>query len=180
MLKNSSMLKLIYTLLIFLVTNVHYISSEEKSNYFIKQDELIAIINRLEMRIENLEKSLIDLTNHFTQFQDIYKTNMDNLKNQIHSNLEPQINNINSVSISNSNLTITSNSRKYKVLNFFQKQNFITSKDVEQLFNILPITARKLCQKWTQEGFFVIINYAKKNRKYTLSPKFRKLLDCEF
>lgn len=69
--------------------------------------------------------------------------------------------------------------RQRQILNFFQKQNFITSKDIEQFFNVSGRTARNISQKWTNEGFFVIIDYAKKSRKYSLSPKFQEILDSE-
>ena len=62
------------------------------------------------------------------------------------------------------------------VLALFQKKNSITAKDVETFFSLHPRTARALCLKWVNEGFFVIKDSAKKNRTYVLAHDLAKKL----
>jgi hypothetical protein len=39
-----------------------------------------------------------------------------------------------------------------------------------------PRTARALCQKWVQDGFFIATDTSRKGRKYRLGSKYESLL----
>lgn len=58
----------------------------------------------------------------------------------------------------------------------FNKQDKITTKDVESLLRIHPSSARKLCQLWLKEGFLEIADPAKKSRTYRLSAQYEALI----
>jgi predicted HTH transcriptional regulator len=60
-------------------------------------------------------------------------------------------------------------SRQKKVLTLFEKNDYITSYDLEKLFKFSPRTARQLAQNLVKSGFLKIADKSKKNRKYTLS-----------
>ena len=59
--------------------------------------------------------------------------------------------------------------RQKQALLFFEKNAFITSKDVEELFHFAGRTARQLLQKWVKQGFVVVADPSKKARKYKLN-----------
>lgn len=61
--------------------------------------------------------------------------------------------------------------RQKQALVLFEKSDFITAKDVEDLFHFAGRTARQLLQKWVKQGFIVISDPSKKNRKYKLNQK---------
>ncbi len=63
-----------------------------------------------------------------------------------------------------------------KALELFLQSETITSRDVEALFGISQRTARHLLSKWAQDDFVVILDPAKKSRKYGLAVTFQKLL----
>jgi len=60
-------------------------------------------------------------------------------------------------------------SRQKQVLPLFEESNFITTKDLENLFNFSSRTSRQLAQKWVKTGFLLIVDNSKKNRKYKLN-----------
>ena len=60
-------------------------------------------------------------------------------------------------------------SRQKQVLPLFEESNFITTKDLEKLFNFSSRTSRQLAQKWVKIGFLLIVDNSKKNRKYKLN-----------
>ncbi len=66
--------------------------------------------------------------------------------------------------------------RQKKVLGLFQKSQVLTAQNVAELFGLQPRTARVLCLKWVQSGFIVIMDTAKKSRRYRLAEKYEKLL----
>ena len=59
--------------------------------------------------------------------------------------------------------------RQKQALVLFEKNEFITSKDVEELFHFAGRTARQLLQKWARQGFVVVADPSKKARKYKLN-----------
>ena len=65
--------------------------------------------------------------------------------------------------------------RQRKALELFRQSDTITSRDVERLFTISPRTARSLTQQWTEAGFLVVIDAAKKSRKYGLAAEYLDL-----
>lgn len=59
----------------------------------------------------------------------------------------------------------------------FNKQDKITSKDVDSLLGIHPSSARKLCQAWVIEGFLEVADPSKKSRTYRLSAPYEELIE---
>jgi Fic family protein len=66
--------------------------------------------------------------------------------------------------------------RQRKALELFRRSDVITSRDVEQLFTISQRTARNLLRTWAERDFVVILDPAKKSRKYGLAQAFRRLV----
>lgn len=64
--------------------------------------------------------------------------------------------------------------RQRNVLELFRDSDTITSHDVERLFTISQRTARLLLKQWTEAGFVVVADPAKKSRKYALADNFRR------
>ena len=58
--------------------------------------------------------------------------------------------------------------RQRRALALFEKSDAITSRDVETLFTISQRTARNLLSRWVEDGFVVVLDPAKKSRKYGL------------
>jgi Fic family protein len=65
--------------------------------------------------------------------------------------------------------------RQRKALELFRDSEFITSRHLETLFGISQRTARDLLTAWTEGGFVVVADPAKKTRKYDLSAAFAEL-----
>lgn len=63
--------------------------------------------------------------------------------------------------------------RQRRALELVRDQDAITSRDIERLFTISQRTARHLLRQWTDAGFLVIADPAKKSRKYALADAFR-------
>lgn len=59
--------------------------------------------------------------------------------------------------------------RQRKVLDLFRKSEWVTAAEVGKTLGLTGRTARHVCQRWAEEGFFVIIDPSKKGRKYGLS-----------
>ena len=74
---------------------------------------------------------------------------------QAHSTAKDQSNDIN-----------TLDARQKQALVLFEKNEFITSRDIEALFHFAGRTARQLLQKWVKQGFIVVADPSKKARKY--------------
>lgn len=66
--------------------------------------------------------------------------------------------------------------RQRKALSLFKNTDFITASDVGKLFGLMERTSRLLCSKWVQQGFLIVSNPAKKNRKYELNSDLKKRL----
>ncbi|MDR3244477.1 MAG: Fic family protein [Elusimicrobiota bacterium] len=58
--------------------------------------------------------------------------------------------------------------KQKKILTLFENNDFITSKDIEQLFKFSPRTARQLAQQLAKTGFLQIADKSKKARKYIM------------
>jgi Fic family protein len=65
--------------------------------------------------------------------------------------------------------------RQRRAMELFRASEAITSRDVEQLFTISQRTARNLLSQWAEKGFVVVLDPAKKSRKYGLASEFREL-----
>ena len=66
--------------------------------------------------------------------------------------------------------------RQRKALELFRENAAITSRDLEQLFTISQRAARNLLTVWVGSGFVIVLDSAKKTRKYGLSSEFGKVL----
>lgn len=67
--------------------------------------------------------------------------------------------------------------RQRRVLDLFRKAERITSADVEKSLDLTGRTARHLCQGWVEAGFLVVLDPAKKTRKYGLNERFAELME---
>ena len=65
--------------------------------------------------------------------------------------------------------------RQRKALTLFGRQDAITSRDVQNLFTVSQRTARYLLADWVERGFVVILDPAKKSRKFAIAEEFRTL-----
>lgn len=66
--------------------------------------------------------------------------------------------------------------RQRKALELFRQSATITSANLEQLFGISQRAARNVLTAWVASGFVVVLDAAKRTRKYELSPKISKIL----
>lgn len=66
--------------------------------------------------------------------------------------------------------------RQRKALELFKDSNTITSRDIEALFGLSQRTARNLLAAWVDNGFLVVVDPAKKSRKYGLASEFREIV----
>lgn len=66
--------------------------------------------------------------------------------------------------------------RQRRALELFRGSATITSRDVEELFKITQRAARNILSRWVQTGFVIIVDPAKKSRRYSLGPQFLALL----
>jgi Fic family protein len=66
--------------------------------------------------------------------------------------------------------------RQRKALELFRQSDVITSRDVEHLFAISQRSARNLLSQWVERRFVVVIDPAKKSRKYGLANEFKRLI----
>lgn len=67
--------------------------------------------------------------------------------------------------------------RQRKALQLFHDSNVIASRDLDALFGISQRASRNLLNAWVQSGFLVVVDPAKKTRRYGLSWEFMGLLD---
>lgn len=61
--------------------------------------------------------------------------------------------------------------RQRKALSLFEENEWITAKQIAEIFNLQPRSARHLCQNWVDKGFLKITDSSKKSRKYSLNKK---------
>ena len=69
--------------------------------------------------------------------------------------------------------------RQRKALELFRQSDTINSRDIEALFGISQRSARNLLSNWAKDDLLIVVDPAKKTRKYGLANKYRKLLDLE-
>ncbi len=65
--------------------------------------------------------------------------------------------------------------KQRQILNLFETQKFVTTKDVAEFFKFSPRSARLLVLEWVNTGFLLAIGEGKK-RKYQLNEKYEKIL----
>jgi hypothetical protein len=66
-------------------------------------------------------------------------------------------------------------SRQKKVLSLFEKNKFIVTKNVTNLFNLSDRMAHNICQAWVKDKFFIVVDPSKKRRQYGLVKKWEKI-----
>ena len=66
--------------------------------------------------------------------------------------------------------------RQRKALALFRRSDAITSRDVQALFTLSQRTARNLLSQWAENGFVIVLDPAKKSRKYGLADSFKELI----
>jgi Fic family protein len=67
--------------------------------------------------------------------------------------------------------------RQRKALELFRESESITSRDVASMFSISERAARNLLSAWVADGFFVVVDAARKSRRYGLSSDFQSIID---
>ncbi len=65
--------------------------------------------------------------------------------------------------------------KQRQILNLFETQKYVTSKDIADFFKFSPRSARQLASDWVNIGFLISIGEGKQ-RKYQLNEKFEKIL----
>ncbi|WP_165223257.1 Fic family protein [Aquisphaera insulae] len=65
--------------------------------------------------------------------------------------------------------------RQRRALDLFRRSVVITSRDVEGLFGISQRMARNVLSSWVQSGFVIVVDPARKSRRYRLSPEYEKI-----
>lgn len=66
--------------------------------------------------------------------------------------------------------------RQRRALELFLQSDTLTSRDLESLFGVSRRTARHILSRWVQDEFVVVLDPAKKSRKYGLAEAFQQLL----
>lgn len=69
--------------------------------------------------------------------------------------------------------------RQHSVLDLFQKHQYITARQVANLFGVTPRTARYLCGRWVKENFIRAADPARKSRTYLLAEAFAPLISAK-
>jgi Fic family protein len=65
--------------------------------------------------------------------------------------------------------------RQRKALELFRTSTVINSRDVEALFGISQRASRNILSSWVDDGFVVVVDPAKKTRRYGLNAEFASL-----
>lgn len=63
-----------------------------------------------------------------------------------------------------------------KIVELLTRYETITSQQVADLFGFSRTTAASLCKKWVEEGFLIVIDPNKKEKRYTLSDYYGVLI----
>lgn len=65
--------------------------------------------------------------------------------------------------------------RQRRALELFHRSVIITSRDIEGLFGVSQRTARNILSAWVRDGFVIVVDPARKSRRYRLSPEYEGL-----
>ena len=65
--------------------------------------------------------------------------------------------------------------KQRQILNLFETQKYVTSKDIAEFFKFSPRTARLLALEWVKAGFLIATGESKQ-RKYQLNEKYEQIL----
>ena len=66
--------------------------------------------------------------------------------------------------------------KQRKALELFQQFEFVTSRQIGELFGFKPRTSASLCASWVQIGFLKVVDSSNKGRKYALGGRYIELL----
>jgi Fic family protein len=66
--------------------------------------------------------------------------------------------------------------RQRRALELFRRSVVITSREVEALFGVSQRTARNILSSWVSGGFVLVVDPARKSRRYRLSPEYEGLV----
>lgn len=72
----------------------------------------------------------------------------------------------------------TLDQRQRKALVLFCESTTITSNQIATMFKLRPRTVRQLCRNWVEAGFLVIVDPARKSRRYALHENYHRVLEC--
>ena len=67
------------------------------------------------------------------------------------------------------------NSKQRQILNLFETQKYITTKEIADFFKFAPRTARLRASEWAEAGFIIAEGEGRK-RKYRLNDKYEAIL----
>ncbi len=59
--------------------------------------------------------------------------------------------------------------KQRNALELFKEYDFVTTKQIGELFGFQPRTNAALCKKWAEVGFLEIVDASNKARKYKLA-----------
>ena len=68
--------------------------------------------------------------------------------------------------------------KQRKALTLFERSRELSAKDIAELFHFQPRTATALCQRWVAEGFFVVANSSRKERRYRVADQYERMFLC--
>ncbi|MDR2609577.1 MAG: hypothetical protein LBC06_03200 [Rickettsiales bacterium] len=66
--------------------------------------------------------------------------------------------------------------KQRRALELFGEFSTITARQIGKLFNFKPRTSAQLCKKWVEMGFFEIVDFSNRGRKYKLSKQYEDLI----
>jgi len=66
--------------------------------------------------------------------------------------------------------------RQRVALDLFREYKTVTTFQIAQLLGLQSRTVSRLCKKWVDEKFLVIVDTSRKGRKYQLAPRYESLL----
>jgi Fic family protein len=66
--------------------------------------------------------------------------------------------------------------KQRKALELFQQFEFVTSRQIGELFGFKPRTSASLCASWVHVGFLKVVDSSNKGRKYALAVSYVELL----
>jgi predicted HTH transcriptional regulator len=69
--------------------------------------------------------------------------------------------------------------RQRKALDLFRQSDTIISRDIETLLGVSQRTARNLLNDWVRNDLLIVVDPARKSRKYGLADKYRRLLGLD-
>lgn len=67
--------------------------------------------------------------------------------------------------------------KQRKALELFQQSEFLTSRQMGELFGFKPRTCASLCASWVACGFLEMIDPSNRGRKYALGENYQELLN---